>query len=257
MMMRIFTIILMLGFGMMAEGKSTYIPKYKSYIHIVNGADTIVVSNSQEDLSLSEASGLFSIRIEHEIVTQEKVKAIKRAKRAAGWMEFSAVMSGMSTAFSNNSLQYMVRSTTTYLTAQLADIYAANAKAEEVLDLYVWIDNKSDGEIMVNDMDRGLIWCILPRQSLKLKLNNPEASRLRISDPKNDFVRYANVMAGSSITKWDVAWEDEDCWICCVYKEETYSHDEFLSHYIKISKADYSEEEMSVKEFNAFKKRQK
>ena len=120
MMMRIFTIILMLGFGMMAEGKSTYIPKYKSYIHIVNGADTIVVSNSQEDLSLSEASGLFSIRIEHEIVTQEKVKAIKRAKRAAGWMEFSAVMSGMSTAFSNNSLQYMVRSTTTYLTAQLS-----------------------------------------------------------------------------------------------------------------------------------------
>lgn len=38
---------------------------------------------------------------------------------------------------------------------------------------------------MVCDMERGLTWWILPHQSMQLKLNNPEASQLRISDPQS------------------------------------------------------------------------
>ena len=90
-----------------AMAKTTYIPKYRSYIHIVNGSDTVAVSSSMMDLSLADESGLFNIVILHEDVTKEKVKAIKRAKRIAGWATLSAVMSGVSTAFSNNSLEYV------------------------------------------------------------------------------------------------------------------------------------------------------
>lgn len=79
--------LLFLTVGIMVEAKTTYIPKYQSYIHIVNGLDTTAVSNILENLELAEEGGMFTIRIEHEEVTKEKVKAIKRAKRAAGWME--------------------------------------------------------------------------------------------------------------------------------------------------------------------------
>lgn len=106
-----------------ADGKTTYIPKYRSYIHIVNSTDTIVATSNIKELSLKDKTGMFSILVEHEDVTKEKVKAIKRAKRAAGWATVSAVMSGVSTAFSNNSLQYMVRSTNTKFASQLAEIY--------------------------------------------------------------------------------------------------------------------------------------
>lgn len=152
--------LLFLTVGIMVEAKTTYIPKYQSYIHIVNGLDTTAVSNILENLELAEEGGMFTIRIEHEEVTKEKVKAIKRTKRAAGWMEFSAVMSGVSTAFSNNSLQYMVRSTNTQVAIELTDFYKANANAEQKLNIDMWIDNTSGAELLVNDMERGLVWYV-------------------------------------------------------------------------------------------------
>ena len=67
------------------QAKTTYIPKYRSYIHIVDKSDTISVANVLPELVLDDKNGMFSIRLEHEIVTDDKIKAIKRAKRAAGW----------------------------------------------------------------------------------------------------------------------------------------------------------------------------
>ena len=126
----VISIIVALLFVSSISAKTTYIPIYRSYIHIVNGTDTSAVSNNLMDLETADENGMFKIYIEHEDVTKEKVKAIKRAKRTAGWATFSAVMSGISTAFSRNSLQYMIRSTTTRIDAQLADIYNKNAQAE-------------------------------------------------------------------------------------------------------------------------------
>ena len=88
-------IVLLFFVGLSAHAKTTYIPTYRSYIHIVDGSDTISISNRLSDIELSEKSVLFTLRLEQEDVTQEKVRAIKRAKRAAGWATFSAVMSGI------------------------------------------------------------------------------------------------------------------------------------------------------------------
>lgn len=243
---------------MCIQAKTTYIPTYRSYIHIVNGDDTASVTNNLADLELAESSGLFNIRIEHEDVTQEKVKAIKRAKRTAGWMTFSAVMAGMSTAFSNNNLQYFVRSSNYKLTSDLAGIYSANANAEQVLDIYMWIDNKTSDEMMVNDMERGLVWYILPHESLRLKINNPEASRLRISTPKCDFVRYASVIVGSKVTKWELAYEDDDCWVVAIYSTvDGTVNSGWIEKYKCIWKADYKEEDIDFDEYKVFKKERK
>ena len=64
-----------------ADGKTTYIPKYRSYIHIVNSTDTIVATSNIKELSLKDKTGMFSILVEHEDVTKEKVKAIREIVR--------------------------------------------------------------------------------------------------------------------------------------------------------------------------------
>ena len=96
------------------NSKTTYIPTYLSYLHIVTGVDTVAVTNNLDTLELKDPEGMFIMRIDQENVTSEKVKAIKRMKAAAGWATFGAVMGGVSTAFSRNTLQYMVRSSFTY-----------------------------------------------------------------------------------------------------------------------------------------------
>ena len=250
-------LLLLVSIKITSIAKTTYIPTYESYIHIVNGCDTVAVTNNLMDLDLGETDGLFSIRIEHEDLTKEKVKAVKRAKRRAGWMTLSAVMSGVSTAFSRNSLQYMVRSTYTRLASELASFYIANAKAEQTLKIDVWIENTSGEELMINDMERGLTWYLEANQEFHIQLHNPDAANLRISDVKNGCVRKATIIAGSIMKKWDISWEDDECWISPVYKEGEIHKSDTLLHYVKISKADYSETEMSIDSYKSFSKEMK
>ena len=237
--------------------KTTYIPIYRSYIHIVNGTDTSAVSNNLMDLETADENGMFKIYIEHEDVTKEKVKAIKRAKRTAGWATFSAVMSGISTAFSRNSLQYMIRSTTTRIAAQLADIYNKNAHAEQTLLIDTWIENTSEDELMINDMERGLVWFVRPSEYLHLQLNNPDVANLRISDVHHNNIRYALVAAGSLVEKKEIEWEDDTCWIYGVWGNLGFTEVRVVDYYVRISKEDYSEKEMSIEEFKAYKKKMK
>lgn len=245
------------AFVFIIVGKTTYIPVYRTYMHIVNGSDTVAVSNNKMELTLDDASGMFRMYIEHEDVTQEKVKAIKRAKRAAGWATFSTVMSAVSTVFSQNSLQYMVRSANTKIASQLADIYNYNAKAEQKLLIGLWIDNTSKEELVINDMERGLLWYVRPSQSLHLQLNNPDIANLRISDVHHNQVFYAMIAAGSLIYKHEIDWEDDDCWIYGIWENLGFTEVRVVNRYVRISKEDYSEREMSVDEYNAYKKEMK
>ena len=256
-MKKTFLLMLMLVAGLAVDAKTTYIPKYKSYIHIVNGTDTVAVSGNTEDLELSDNGGMFKIYVEHENITAEKVKAIKRAKRAAGWASFSAVMSGVSTALSDNSLQYMVRSTNTQIASQLADIYTRNANAEQRLKIDLLIENTTKEELMINDMERGLTWYIKPSQFFYSQLNNPDVANLRISSIHNDHVRYAVITAGSLARKKAIAWEDDECWISAVMTNESNAELKTIEKYLRISKTDYTESDMSIEEFKAYKKEKK
>ena len=254
-MKKLLSILTMLTVAMQIQAKTTYIPTYLSYLHIVTRGDTLAVTNNLDTLELIDPEGMFIMRIDQEDVTSEKVKAIKRKKAAAGWATFGAVMSGVSTAFSRNSLQYMVRSSSTDAATRLASIYSEGVKKEESLDIIVWIDNTTDGELMVCEMERGLTWWILPRQSIQLKLNNPDASQLRISDPQSHRVRYATVLAGNKVTKREIELETDEDWYSPVYREINAPHDSNnLLHYIRISKRNYEEVKMSPSDFREIKK---
>ncbi len=233
------------------QAKTTYIPTYRSYIHIVTEGDTVSTTGNLTWTELKDGGGMFEIGIEHEEVTREKVKAIKRAKAAAGWATFATVMSGVSTALSDNSLQYYVRSENTRITAELADMYAFNSKEEQTLGVSVWLHNTSRKELMVNDMERGLTWYIMPGEEREFKLHNPDAASLRISDTKNDNVRYVMATGGSTVRKYNISWEDDDCWITDNYTGGEYPA---LVDHTYISKHDYSTQKMTTSAFKEWKK---
>jgi len=234
--------------------KTTYIPKYRSYIHITNGTDTISVTDSIRELNLIAQNGMFQIRVEHEEVDKEKVKSIKRAKRAAGWMAFSAALSSVSTALSSNNLQYYVRSQNAKFAIMLTDMYNRKVDEEQKLETYIWIDNLSEEEIMINDTERGRLWYIRPHHSLNIQVYDPDVSMLRISDIHNSNVSYALTASGNYTLKWEVEWEDENYWIVPVYKDtyNEYRYDK-LSYYKKIWKNTFIEEDMDIQVFQKFK----
>lgn len=249
--------VLLLHFSLSVVSKTTYIPTYRSYIHIVNGNDTVSVSNNLSELELSDANGMFTIRIDQEDVTKEKVKQIKRSKFAAGWMTFAAVLHSVNTMFSKNTLQYCLRRTNAILATEIAAMYVQDAKGSELLKIDVWVDNTTNQELMVNDMDRGLTWYILPNHSLQLSMNNPDLSRLRISDVNSNWVRYVNAIAGSRVKKWDIGLEDDECWMVCIFAPPKGVEATDVIGYRKVSKIDYSKREISIDEFLEYKKENK
>lgn len=254
---------------MATQAKTTYIPTYRSFIQIKqNGNDSIMAQSNHEKLELMAQDGSFSITLIHEGVDKEKVKAIKRAKAAAGWMTFAAVMSGVSTGFNatynNNALTTYIDMRRTENIAVLSGFMHDVAKAEQRLTIDFFIDNLSDKELMVADLARGFTWYIQPRTSMEFSLANPGIERLRISDIYHSSVKYADIIGGNFVRKETIEWEDNDCWIVRRYEGDSSEEEgdnnsssikEYRYHYI--DKATFDSREMTVTELKEFKKTHK
>lgn len=208
----IFTLLLL---SQVLYAKTTYIPHYNSYIHLESADGHILNEQSLKcSTSLTDESGTFRFSIIHEEMTIDKVKSIKRAKNAAGWQAASAILSSVA-ALSNGSrktFQKRLSIATDELCVELADMYAKNAQAEKVLAIGVVFENLSDHEMMLHDMERGLVWFVRPGKNFVIQLNNPDALLLRISDAKDVTanVHYATLAAGNSVEKVVVAFENEE-----------------------------------------------
>ena len=263
---RHFIIITLFFLYLAIQAKTTYIPTYRSFIQIKqNGNDSIMAQSNLEKLELMAQDSSFSITLIHEDVNKEKVKAIKRAKAATGWMIFAAALSGAAAGFNatyyNNALTTYIDMRRTENIAVLAGFMNAVSKAEQRLDIDIFIDNLSNEELMVADMARGLTWYIQPHTSMQFSLANPGIERLRISDLHHSSVKYADVIGGNSVRKETIEWEDDDCWIVRKYdgdsdeEENNSSIQEYRYHYI--DKATFDSREMPTTELKEFKKTHK
>lgn len=252
------TAILLLA-SMAVSAKSTYYPTYRNYMHIVTGIDTISMVNDVDTMVMQDPSGMFALRIDQEDVTKEKVKQIKFAKSMAGWAVFSSVMSSMSAMFSDNSLKGYVQRSNARVAAELAEFYANRSSAMKSLVIDFWLENICDDELMVSDLERGLTWWLLPHQSMHVRLNNPDATQLRISDAQNRTVRYVLVAAGNSVTKVHYDLETDEYWYKAVWREPNGVLDENtnLMHCTRISKVTHEEEKRPKQEYLDLKAEQK
>lgn len=238
----------MLLVTMTVSAKSTYYPTYRNYMHIITGIDTISIANDIDTIVMQEPSGMFALRIDQEEVTKEKVKEIKRSRFAAGWAVFSSVMSSTSSVFSDNNLDRMVRRQNAMIAADLAQYYLH--KSENLLEIDFWLDNISNEELMVCDLERGKTWWLLPKQTIHVKFNNPDVSQLRISDAQNRTVRYVLVAAGNSVTKVNYDLETDEYWYKAVWREPNgVLDDSNLIYCTRINKETHVEEKRSRQEF--------
>lgn len=249
------------------QAKTTYIPTYRSFIQIKqNGNDSVMAQSKLDKLELMAQDGSFSITLIYEDVDKEKVKAIKRAKAAAGWMTFAALMSGVSAGFNatyyNNALTTYIDMRRTENIAVLSGFMHAVSKAEQRLTVDFFIDNLSDKELMVADLARGLTWFIQPHTSMQFSLANPGIERLRISDLHHSSVKYADIIGGNSVRKETIEWEDDDCWIVrradeddSLEEDNSFSIQDYSYYYI--DKSSFDTREMPITELKEFKKTHK
>lgn len=241
------------------RAKSTYYPTYRNYMHIITGMDTVSVANDLDTMVMQDPSGMFAMRIDQEEVTKEKVKEIKQTKFHAGMAVFSSVVFGMSSVFDDNTLKGYMKRSNAIVAADLAEFYKNRASAVQSLEIDFWLDNICDEELMICDLERGLTWWLLPRQTVHIKFNNPDATQLRISDAQNRTVRYVLVAAGNSVTKVNYDLETDEYWYKAVWREPNGVLDEQtnLMHCIRISKVTHVEEKRPKQEFIDLKAEQK
>lgn len=264
---RHFIIITALFLCLAVQAKTTYIPTYRSFIQIKqNGNDSVMAQSNLDKLELIAQDGSFSITLIHEDVDKEKVKAIKRAKAAAGWMIFAAMMSGFSAGFNatyyNNALTTYIDMRRTENIAFLSGFMHDIAKAEQRLNIDFFIDNLSNEELMVADLARGLTWYIQPQTSMQFSLANPGIERLRISDLHHSSVKYADIIGGNSVRKETIEWEDDNCWIVRRGEEDDSLEEDNSSstqdyRYYYINKGTFDSREMPMTELKEFKKTHK
>ena len=84
------------------------------------------------------------------------------------------------------------------------------------------IENTGTQEIVVNDLNRGLVWYIPPQSYLLLNMGKlPQACLLRIAntDPIQPAVKYVTIGSASYTMKFTIAYENEDYWIFLLNEE--------------------------------------
>lgn len=256
---RHFVILITFVICLTVQAKTTYIPTYRSFIQIKQGLnDSVMAQSYLGKLDLAAQDGSFSITLVHEDVDKQKVKEIKRAKAAAGWMTFAAIMSGVSTGFNstfyNNALTTYIGMRNTENIAVLSGFMHDVANAEERLDIGLFIDNYSEEELMVVDLARGLTWYILPHASLQLSMENPSIERLRISDLHHNSVKYADIIGGNSVQKVTLEWEDDNCWIVLWFVENSDFPNGGYQTYQYIDKTTFESRKMTYTEVREYEK---
>lgn len=256
-MKRIATII-MIAVASVAtvQAKKTYIPRYATFIGITEpGQEPVMLSNIMMENTVQPASGMFTLSVYHDDMTLEKLKTIRRNKAAAGWYGFSASLYSVSAVMSDNVIDRFANTLNAEFAATLSAIHSANAEVASVLGIEVEIDNTSGGEIMVNDMERGLTWYVLSRQSLTLRMSNPDIAQIRISDGEGRHPHYATIGAGSEMKAMNVVYEDEGFVAVPIYGEG--DRRETVEFYNIIDRRTWEQRSISPAEYLEFKKQRK
>ena len=209
-----------------AFAKSEKIPSYKSFVYWIQDADTIYEENNtllQESVS---PDGSVVVRVRHEdwknTVTEKSIARLapwhavmsrSRGIRAIihqgksntdAMMPMKKVPGMMPNALSINNL------------SRMTDEFDMKFACEYM------IENTSKQEIVINDLNRGLVWYVPANSYLLLNMGTlPQACLLRIAntDPLQPSIKYVTIGSASLSMKFTVAYEDDDCWIYLINEE--------------------------------------
>lgn len=253
------------------QAKTTYIPTYDNRLILIENGEVDSLLSQAHALVMPSKDGLITCTIAQQVVSQDLVRDIKRAKSSAGWAMVAAALSsaseGMAQSQMNSANNYNkgwamqnyvnARENTNASLAASAD---AKAQAEDLKTLLVdlVVRNNSTKEMLITDMDRGLVWFVLPSGEVRLPLLKDEECHFRISscNPLDENVKYINATGTSTLEKYTIGLETPLFWYVPISKSAIkglrFDTDQ-KNGYIKIDKESMAMSYLSDTDFNAIK----
>lgn len=210
--------------------KWTLVPRYSSMIMVDEQGDTIDNISSRTTLYKDESSGLFRVAVIHETMTPERVRFIRRSENKASLLTLAAVFGGLSLFSTNDWSSRYKGMSNFYINSTLAGVYKKNANAARTLQIEAWIENTSDEELMIAELERGYVWFLQPGQDIRFTMNNPDLINFRISTPDSSKKHFVTVGGGNFLRDARVEYEDDYIYIFPYYdtSEEGYYDGKYL-----------------------------
>lgn len=224
-----------------ASARTGKIPSYKSFVYWIQSTDTVYSEGNALLFESSSPDATVMVRVRHEdwkntvteksilrmapwhaVVSQRRgIRAIVHQGHANtdAMMPMKKVPGMMPNALMINNL------------AKETDKYEMNFATEYM------IENTSDKEIVVNDLNRGLVWYIPPQCYLLMNMGKlPQACLLRIAntDPLHPAIKYVTIGSASFSLKFTIAYEDEDCWIFLLNEERQDDNDDEIPDFSRL-----------------------
>lgn len=268
-MVRLFIFIATFCVTLNLSAKTSYIPTYANRLMLIENGEVDSITNKTHALVMSSKDGLITCTLAQQVVSEELVHDIKKAKNAAGWAVVAAAFSSASEDVAQsqmNSGHHKGWAMQNYVNARentnasLAASADAKAMAEDLktllLDLIV--KNNSQKEMLITDMDRGLVWFVLPNCEVRLPLLKNEECHFRISscNPLDENVKYINALGTSTLEKYTVSLETAAHWYVPM-SEKTAKTLGFVSDkkdgYIRIDKETMKMAAINQNEFRTIK----
>ena len=251
------------------QAKTTYIPTYTNRLILIENGEIDSLTNESHSLMISSRDGLITCTLSQQVVSQDLVRDIKRAKNAAGWSMVAAALSSFNEGMAQNQMNntrdkgWAMRNyvdarenTNAHLDASAdAQVLVEDLKTL-LLDLVV--RNNSQKEFLITDMDRGLVWFVLPNCEVRLPLLQNEECHFRISscNPLDENVKYVNAIGTSSLEKYTIGLDTDTSWYVPVSKKALkslkYETDQ-RKGYIKIDKETMAKSIVSDYDFKSLK----
>ena len=267
--MKHFITLLILFFAIQAQGKTTYIPSYANRLILIENGKIDTTENQQRVLSLPSQDGTIRCSLVQQVVTPELVKAIKSAKSAAGWAMVAAGFSAASAGYSIGRMNsrpvdgFMVSNYVNAheLTGASLDYSAsALAQAEDLKMLYVdlLVKNDSEKELLITDMDKGLVWFVMPHNEMALHLSKGEEGHFRVApcSALDENVKYINAVATSTMEKYTIGLETDLFWYIPMTEKavQTLQFPTYVKDgYIRVDKETMRMKALTKEEFNTVK----
>ena len=264
--------LLICVFATHLRAKTTYIPTYDNRLLFIENGEVDSLTNKAHSLVMLSKDGLITCTLAQQVVSEELVRDIKRAKNAAGWAMVAAALSSASEGMAQSQMNsgynkgwamqnYVdARENTNASLAASAD---ARAQAEDLktllLDLIV--RNNSQKEMLITDMDRGRVWFVLPNCEVRLPLQKDEEGHFRISacNPMDENVKYINALGTSTLEKYTISLETDLSWYVPITKKALKSlrfETEQENGYIRIAKETMAMSVVAEEEFRNIKANQ-
>lgn len=210
-----------------ATAKTERIPSFKSFVYWTQGSDTVY---SEDNTLLHESvspDGTVIVRVRHEdwrdIVTEKSIA------RLAPWHAAMSRCKGIRAIISQGKSNTDAMMSMKKIPGMMPNALSINNLSDMVEQLEMkftceyMIENNGDQEIVINDLNRGLVWYVPAQSYLLLNMGKlPQACLLRISntDPLQPSIKYVTIGSASYTMKFTTAFEDDDCWIFLLNEEK-------------------------------------